>query len=158
MSKRDNRYRETIKYLEQDKSLPKAVIFDIDGTLAVNIGRSPYAWMKVGEDIPKLPIVRLANLYRLAGYKIIIFSGRDSVCKEITQDWLEKNLLFSDFGLYMRNRKDDRKDSIIKKELFDLHIRDKYYIEIVVDDRQQVVDMWRKEIGLTCLQVDYGDF
>jgi hypothetical protein len=28
----------------------------------------------------------------------------------------------------------------------------------VIDDRNQVVDMWRMELGLVCLQVDYGDF
>lgn len=28
----------------------------------------------------------------------------------------------------------------------------------VIDDRNQVVDMWRKDLGLCCLQVDYGDF
>jgi len=30
-------------------------------------------------------------------------------------------------------------------------------IEFVVDDRQQVVDMWRRN-GITCLQCDVGDF
>jgi len=33
-----------------------------------------------------------------------------------------------------------------------------YFVEFVVDDRQQVVDMWRRTLGLTCVQVDYGDF
>jgi hypothetical protein len=28
----------------------------------------------------------------------------------------------------------------------------------VLDDRNQVVDMWRNDLGLTCLQVDWGDF
>jgi hypothetical protein len=58
----------------------------------------------------------------------------------------------------MRKNNDQRKDSIIKFELFENHIKDKYYVELVVDDRQQVVDMWRRKLGLTCLQVDYGDF
>lgn len=58
----------------------------------------------------------------------------------------------------MRPKGDMRKDSIIKKELFEAHIKDKYYIEAVFDDRNQIVDTWRKEIGLTCLQVNYGNF
>jgi len=33
-----------------------------------------------------------------------------------------------------------------------------YDVLLVLDDRNQVVDMWRKELGLTCFQVDYGDF
>ena len=33
----------------------------------------------------------------------------------------------------------------------------KYSASIVLDDRKQVVDMWRS-LGLTCLQVADGDF
>jgi hypothetical protein len=58
----------------------------------------------------------------------------------------------------MRAENDGRKDSIVKKELFEQHIVGKYYIDLVIDDRNQVVEMWRKDLGLTCLQVDYGDF
>jgi hypothetical protein len=58
----------------------------------------------------------------------------------------------------MRITSDNRKDSIIKKEIFAEHIQDKYYIEFVLDDRNQVVDMWRNELKLPCFQVYYGDF
>jgi hypothetical protein len=57
----------------------------------------------------------------------------------------------------MRETGDRRKDSIIKKEIFDRHIRDVYNIEFVLDDRNQVVELWRS-LGLTCLQVADGDF
>jgi hypothetical protein len=58
----------------------------------------------------------------------------------------------------MRPEGDNRKDSIVKRELFDTHVRNKFYIDFVLDDRDQVVDMWRNDLGLTCLQVDWGDF
>ena len=58
----------------------------------------------------------------------------------------------------MRPQNDNRKDALIKRELFEQHILGQYYVELVVDDRQQVVDMWRRTLGLTCVQVDYGDF
>ena len=58
----------------------------------------------------------------------------------------------------MRKTEDVRKDAIVKKEFFDTHIRDKYFVKYVLDDRNQVVDMWRLELGLACLQVNYGDF
>lgn len=48
------------------------------------------------------------------------------------------------------------KDSIIKRRMFD-KIKDEYNILGVFDDRDQVVAMWRY-LGLTCFQVDYGDF
>ena len=57
----------------------------------------------------------------------------------------------------MRKTGDNRKDCVVKREIFDAEIKDKYYIKFILDDRNQVVDMWRK-MGLTCLQVADGDF
>ena len=57
----------------------------------------------------------------------------------------------------MRMQGNNEKDSVIKRRMFDNHIRGKYYIEYVLDDRNQVVEMWRS-IGLICLQVADGDF
>ena len=58
--------------------------------------------------------------------------------------------------LVMRKTGDYRKDSIVKREMFEEHIEGKYNVLFVLDDRNQVVDMWRKELGLTCLQCNYG--
>lgn len=136
-----------------DVNLPKAIIVDIDGTLAKMDGRSPFDWSRVKEDKVNEPVKRIVKLYK---EKIIIFSGRDGSCKPETIEWLKENDIPYDH-LYMREPDDNRKDSIIKRELFEDYIRNKYYIEFVLDDRNQVVDMWR-QMGLTCLQVDYGDF
>jgi hypothetical protein len=57
----------------------------------------------------------------------------------------------------MRKQGDFRRDSIVKKEIYDNDIKGKFDVEFVLDDRQQVVDMWR-EIGLKCLQVAPGNF
>jgi hypothetical protein len=57
----------------------------------------------------------------------------------------------------MRKYGDFRQDSIVKQEIYEQLIAPDYDILCVLDDRQQVVDMWR-EIGLTCLQVAPGDF
>ena len=57
----------------------------------------------------------------------------------------------------MRKKGDHRKDSIVKKELYEEHIKNRYEVLCVFDDRNQVVDMWREE-GLLCCQVYYGDF
>ena len=57
----------------------------------------------------------------------------------------------------MRKEGDHRRDSIVKKEIYDTLIKDEFDVEFVLDDRQQVVDMWR-EIGLKCLQVAEGNF
>ncbi|MDB5242008.1 MAG: 5-hydroxyl kinase [Spirosoma sp.] len=145
---------------QQDERLPRCILVDIDGTVAKMGDRSPFDWHRVGVDTPKWPIINLVKAMRASGYAIVFFSGRDAVCRPETTDWLLKHFgwLATDFTLVMRPKNDSRKDSIVKHELFDQHIANQYYVEFVVDDRQQVVDMWRRTLGLTCVQVDYGDF
>ncbi|NBU34805.1 hypothetical protein EBS40_09370 [bacterium] len=52
---------------------------------------------------------------------------------------------------------DDRDDRIVKKEIFDAWIKDRYNVKFVLDDRNRVVEMWRS-LGLKVLQVGEGDF
>ncbi|MEN9613474.1 MAG: hypothetical protein RLZZ628_4288 [Bacteroidota bacterium] len=146
--------------IQQDISLPKAVLVDIDGTVAQKSARSPFEWSRVGEDTPKKNVIHVVQSLKASGYEIIFFSGRDSVCRQLSIDWLKLHFNWqdTDFQLFMRAENDSRKDSIVKKELFEQHILGKYYVDLVIDDRNQVVEMWRKDLGLTCLQVDYGDF
>jgi hypothetical protein len=59
--------------------------------------------------------------------------------------------------LHMRPAGDVRNDAIVKLELFDQHVRDRYRVAYVLDDRDRVVRAWRS-IGLTVLQVADGDF
>lgn len=141
-----------------NKDLPQAFIFDIDGTLAKMHGRSPYEWGKVQEDFVNEPIANIFDALRTSkeNYKILVVSGRDSVCHQETVDWLiEHKLEYHD--LFMRPVGDSRKDTIIKQEIYENNIKDKYNVVAVFDDRNSVVDMWRS-LGLTCCQVDYGFF
>lgn len=144
------------KPVEYNQKLPDCYIFDIDGTLAKMTGRSPYDYTQVHTDVPNHSITMIARLLKQSGLPIILCSGRKAECKEETEKWLKDNVIPFDF-LFMRATGDDRKDSIIKKEIYYTHIKDKYNILAVFDDRNQVVDMWRS-LGLTCLQVDYGNF
>lgn len=139
-----------------EKILPKAIIVDIDGTLAKMNGRSPFDWSRVGEDKVNEP-VRTVLMAMRKTHMVIIFSGRDGVCRTETINWLNNNRIHYN-KIFMREEGNNEKDAIIKRRLFDTHIAGKYEIEFVLDDRNQVVDMWRKDLGLTCLQVDYGDF
>jgi hypothetical protein len=58
----------------------------------------------------------------------------------------------------MRRTGDRRKDSVVKRQMYERTVAGKYDVLFVLDDRNQVVDMWRKELNLACFQVDYGDF
>lgn len=154
-----NMYRQFLKPkiepYKPDADLPLAIICDIDGTLAHMDGRSPYDWKRVGEDKVDEEIRGILALYRLFA-EIIIVSGRDGSCVQETKDWLSENGIDYD-ALYMRSANDSRKDNIVKREIFDNHIRDQYNIRFVLDDRNQVVEMWR-DLGLKCYQVADGDF
>lgn len=136
---------------------PRAVLVDIDGTVALMQGRSPYDETRVHEDQPNHPIRQVVWALNAAGYRIVFLSGRTEACREATEEWLATHLALPYHGPFMRPVGDTRKDSIVKAELFDRHVRDNYDVTCVLDDRRQVVDMWRA-MGLTVLQVAEGDF
>jgi predicted kinase len=139
-----------------DPTLPPAWIVDVDGTLALMSGRSPYAWHRVGEDAPNPPVVELVRALRGAGNAIVVVSGRDGVARGATLAWLDRHEIPHD-ALLMRSRGDARRDSVVKREIFESLIRWTWQIRGVLDDRDQVVRMWR-DLGLTCAQVAPGDF
>ncbi len=143
---------------EPNGSLPKAILVDIDGTIADHDGvRSPYDTSKYSLDRVN-PVVRvtlraLCNI----GYYPIFCSGRSDDFRAVTAAWLHSHTGLYDFGLIMRPSGDTRSDDVVKYELFDRYIRANYNVLLVLDDRDRVVDMWR-EIGLTVFQVAPGDF
>ncbi len=142
---------------------PRAVIFDVDGTIATMRNRTPYDWDKVGNDSVNENIVNIMNMYRDNGYKIIIFSGRDAISKFNTKKWFKDNgITYDEFHMRGENteKHDTRRDDIVKYEMVKNYIENKYYIETVFDDRNQVVEMWRTifDNPTICCQVNYGDF
>lgn len=141
-----------------DKSQPIAWIVDIDGTLAHHeaSGRSPYDWSRVSEDEVDDVIANLVDLLNSEGFIIVLVSGRDAVCRADTETWLAKHDIVYDV-LHMRPEGDNRPDHVVKAEIFDNHIRHQYHVLGVLDDRSQVVRMWRS-MGLKTLQVQDGDF
>lgn len=138
-------------------NVPDCVLVDLDGTLALKSDRSPFDWHRVGEDAPNPPVVDLVRALHLTGEKIIVMSGRDSVCRQESEQWLADHVV-PGLELFMRPEGDQRRDDIVKLELFNQHIRGRYNVKFVLDDRQRVVDMWRRVLGLTALQVAPGDF
>lgn len=141
---------------EPNTSLPSAWLVDVDGTLALMGDRSPYDTTRVSEDTPNPTICDLAGMLRAEGHALVIMSGRDEECRTDTAAWLDHNLGDYD-ALHMRGHLDRRPDYLVKADLFDAHIRDRWNVIGVLDDRTQVVRMWRS-MGLTCLQVADGDF
>lgn len=148
--------------VEPDPSLPNAILVDIDGTLAHMVApaggkiRSPYDYHRANEDALDEVVHDLVQDAHDRGYTVIVMSGRDEECRDVSEAWLAAHGIKYE-AFYMRKRGDTRKDSVVKSELFDAHILGKYNVRYVLDDRDQVVVMWR-ERGLKVLQVAPGDF
>jgi predicted kinase len=136
---------------------PPVVLVDIDGTVALMSGRSPYDWSRVGEDSPNPAVIAAVRAMHAAGNAIVFCSGRDAECRPDTEAWLDLHVGVPYEALFMRPAGDSRKDSVVKREIFETEIRDRWQVVGVFDDRQQVVRMWR-ELGLTVFQVAEGDF
>ena len=142
--------------LQQDTSLPSAWIVDFDGTIAEMGDRNPYDWHKVDEDEPLVHAIKLVQDLKKAGHTIIILSGRDAVCRQISEDWLNVYEVPYDM-FYMRAENDNRSDSIIKKEIMEAHILGTYFVAGCLDDRKRVVEEYQN-MGLFVAQVANGMF
>lgn len=143
------------------------ILVDIDGTLAdiahrrTCLEEEPPNWAafndKMGDDTPNAPVVALyKTLWDSGKYDIILVSGRGEAHRKLTQTWLSWNEIPFD-RLLMRPAKDNRADYIIKEEILEKLRAEGKDILFTIDDRDQVVEMWRKN-GITCLQCAEGDF
>ena len=131
--------------MEQKMKKTNAICLDIDGTLAIRkeADRSPYDWDNVDLDKPNPPVVEIIRKFK-KDYMIILLSGRDEVARERTEYWLFWHHIKYDH-LFMRPKGDQRQDCIVKKELYDKYVEPKYDVLFVVDDRPNVIKMWKNE-------------
>lgn len=141
--------------VERDVRLPAAYIFDIDGTLAHMTGRSPYDYSRVSEDSLDPYVAYMLDVLA-ESHHILMVSGRKDECRADTQQWLYNKGVHPDY-LWMRAEGDDRNDWKVKYDIFNEHIRGKYDVMGVFDDRDRVVDLWRA-LGLKCFQPERGNF
>ena len=150
--------------------MKKTVIFDLDGTLALIDKRRALAtkfngkinWKvffnpkNISLDQPNIPVIEMAKTLKSSGYSIVIFSGRDSISREETINWLKKFKVPYDV-LKMRPEGSYTPDDTLKLNWLNELFPDKNDIMCIFDDRDKVVKMWREQ-GLTCMQVNYGNF
>jgi hypothetical protein len=107
-------------------------------------------------DEPNIPVITaLRALRRTLPGDVFIMSGRCESVRQKTEDWLDRhNVLYE--RLIMRpvgNRVDDH----ILKIQWGLEVSPPKDTLLVLEDRQRVVDAWRKA-GYTCFQVAPGHF
>jgi predicted kinase len=129
-----------------DTNKPKAILVDIDGTAAHSNGaRGMFEWHNVKIDTPDEYVKMIVNSLP-EDVHIIFVSGRDEVCRELTQKWLETHSFRND-GLFMREANNMEKDTVIKERIFWKYIASNYNVLFCIDDRPCVVRLYQ-ELGL----------
>jgi hypothetical protein len=150
---------------------PSAVIVDIDGTVALHalpdgtLTRHHHHYRAVGWDVPNEPVIDVVRALHDAGHRILFCSGRPRFDRQgfnvgvATQGWLTHHVgeWTTACPLFMRPENDVRPDDIVKHEIYETLIKNRYDVRLALDDRDRVVALWRS-LGITCLQVAYGDF
>jgi len=147
--------------------MKKAIIVDIDGTLADvehrvhHVNKEQKDWKAFHDSMDQDRLnhwyAKLIEAMKHQGFDILFVTGRDEDYREKTQTWMKQHQIQYD-KLYMRSAVDFRSDSEVKKEIYERQIKDHWEVAFVVDDRLSVVKMWREQLGLVCLQCDWGDF
>jgi hypothetical protein len=142
---------------DQRTGAPLAVLVDVDGTVALRGPRSPYDESLVHLDLPNLAVISAVQAMHAAGHAVVFCSGRTEGSRAATERWLAEHVGVEPAGLFLRAVGDRRSDVVVKREMYERHIRPAWHVVVVFDDRQQVVDGWR-ELGLTVFQVAPGRF
>jgi len=148
------------------KNKDKAIICDLDGTLALLNNRSPYEEEKCGTDDLNEPVAKVLRAMRSNHYIIFTSGRRESKSRIETEKWLsfhgfmyhrDPPVQHMDL-LFMRTDEGKVDDAKVKSDIYEKFIKPLYKIEFVLDDRKRVVDMWRNKHNLTVFQVAEGNF
>jgi hypothetical protein len=153
-------------------SIKDTIVCDLDGTLANCEHRVHHVQKVDSEGEKRKPdwnafyagikddevheAVHSVLFSRQPEMNVIFSSGRPERCRADTVWWLTNKTAVRNYTLLMRKDGDNRADYIVKQEMLDVHIP-KDRVSFVMDDRQQVVSMWRRN-GLMCFQVAEGNF
>lgn len=140
--------------------MARNIIFDIDGTLADPKDRLHFLEKKDWnsfydaclDDTPIHHVIYLLQELK-KNHHIIILTGRPERIKDKTLQWLKANNISFD-EIYFRKDGDYRPDYEIKEEMLKTLNRSIWF---AVDDRKQVVDMFRRN-NILCLQCKDGDY
>ncbi len=150
--------------------MPKksAIIFDLDGTLADCEHRrhfvtgekkdweSFYAGM-ANDPVNPLVLAMLKSFAEAQTALIIFVTGRPEKYRMITNDWITRVSGFLCGHLFMRPDGDSTPDDQFKERIYKEQIQPYYDVKLVIDDREKVVKMWRRN-DLECWQVAAGNF
>lgn len=143
----------------------RVILCDLDGTLANTDHRNYLAkekrWdafnQRCVDDTVNRDVLELIQTMHAYGYEICYITGRDKRYRNQTEDWLDSH--GAPLGLlYMRPFGSTESDVCVKRELFLSCPYAPEDVLFVLEDRQGVVDMWRREFGFKVHQVAPGGY
>jgi hypothetical protein len=135
------------------------VVFDLDGTLANIDHRTHYVrggkrdwnsfFRECANDLPVPHVIAAFRAHLVADHRVRIWSGRSDVVRAETEQWLAEAGIDPCYLEHMRAEGDNTPDVELKRYWLS---QAQHRPDLVYDDRQRVVDMWRAE-GVPCFQV-----
>lgn len=141
---------------------PRAVIFDMDGTLADVSGIRHYlipknhrkdfdSFHRESVDAPPHGhVVNAAHVAHMLGLSVLVVTARKHMWRHQTAWWLAMHGVHSD-ALYMRGNDDNRKDFEVKRDILQ-QIRARFEPIHAWDDNPSIVRLWESE-GIPCTVV-----
>jgi len=137
------------------KQLPKAVIWDLDGTLSDDRARAHFVEVEQGKtrdwksyfdaiesDPPIAASMEVLRAMHAAGNRIIFLTGRPDHTRKMTERWLKANGLTSYDRLVMRPPRDFRHSGAFKVDEI-ARLRREYELVCAFEDRIDVADALR---------------
>lgn len=148
--------------------MPKrTIIFDVDGTIAdvehrrhlVNGDNKDWNAFRNAtvDDKPVQWVCDIAKRFIAQGEEVAFFSARNESEREITEKQISEWIGDGHKGVFLRPNDSYEPDEVFKSDLADKFEEMGGKIDLVFDDRNKVVDMWRKR-GTMVVQVAEGDF
>jgi len=157
-------------------------VFDLDGTLRDITHRRPLVadganqwdkfFLSCDKDEPVWPVIQVFADLVNAGHRVEIWSGASAISYDMTIEWMKLHILplldyaseggiggdvrhdMNKFLVNMRPQGNYIPDDILKRQWLDA---EDVQPDMIFDDRQKVVDMWRRN-GVVCAQIAPGDF
>jgi len=143
------------------------IIFDVDGTLmdvehrrhfVEGVSTDWKAFEEATKDDTRMEhVFEVAESLYDAGHEIVIVSARKERQRELTEHQLKQTMGVFWSHLFMRPDDSFEPDHQFKQRVLHELIKADWKPDMVFDDRDQVVEMWRAN-GIPCLQVAPGNF
>lgn len=142
-----------------------SIIVDVDGTLCdvtsvrhyvTGESRNFAAFHEASRFCPTRPDVeRAVRAAHAAGIAVVIVTARDARFERTTRDFLARNDIPFD-ALFMRPWGDQRRDTIVKGEIFEAITSAGFRPIAAIDDRQDIAAVWESH-GVPTFVVESED-